>query len=340
MKSNSILNISQDQINQETCLGSWTNFVYKRKLIKNIIYLMKTNNKSRFLTVQDCCKNILEILSKILAKLNIQQLKIFLEIAQSIHQFQSFSPIIPCIKGCSNLFRYFDIDYIKNILWITFRSSLLSGSNEIKFMSICSNRQDCINPFHWSLMKTVESMNVDQNILYDSYFFSSIQCNLRIKETIRPTKIITPAISSLSSVFIIYYQSCPSVTTDCKPDSLWQELGICIHQLNNRFVSLYNYTTQPIFISSICKEIQDHNFNKHDPYIPVYKILPNHSVNVFSLDQIDTIKLSQTSIPILNSGIFTVQISFGKGWGRGYSRSSFLYCPCRCEISIILPDSF
>ncbi|XP_055332750.1 mothers against decapentaplegic homolog 6-like [Paramacrobiotus metropolitanus] len=111
-------------------------------------------------------------------------------------------------------------------------------------------------------------------------------------------------------------------------------LGFClIRDERRRTISIYNRTTDlPLFVSSRYLESKQAEQPKRSA-----KVLPGYSVTAFDLDYKDfssaAVGAPSCDVPNVTkcSSIF---VSFGKGFGLGYSRVTAVNCPCMVEICL------
>ncbi|XP_053208853.1 mothers against decapentaplegic homolog 6-like [Panonychus citri] len=92
-------------------------------------------------------------------------------------------------------------------------------------------------------------------------------------------------------------------------------------------VYVYNRSDYPIFLNSatLCPP------NSRRPTI--FKILPGYSIKAFDYD----VALKNTLYPFRSEkdgpiDLYSIRISFVKGWGPNYSRQTITSCPCWLEV--------
>lgn len=108
--------------------------------------------------------------------------------------------------------------------------------------------------------------------------------------------------------------------------------------LNNDSVWLYNRSERPLFVASDwltrVSDIGYHGDNKSDGAAwPVHRLQPGHSTLVHR--PIDAARLTDSTYDVsapTNPASRCVTVSFAKGWGSGFRRSSPLACPHWLEI--------
>lgn len=96
-------------------------------------------------------------------------------------------------------------------------------------------------------------------------------------------------------------------------------------------VWLYNQSDYPVFVASPSLELTWP--------VMVHRIPPDHCMKVFDSGHWEAAEGMQKLLQrrLETSGpldLKTVQISFGKGWGRNYSRQDVTCCPCWMELRL------
>jgi len=110
--------------------------------------------------------------------------------------------------------------------------------------------------------------------------------------------------------------------------------GVMISKGEGNVVWLYNRSSFDVFVSSPSLTTDQHNAE-----LPVVRVPLGHTLAVYDEAVALAFSAANRQRPQGPLDAFSVNVSFGKGWGEGFKRPDVTACPCWLQICLPRPRS-